>query len=55
VIGVYLHYLLPYIAARHSKRYAVPLLGAKVLLVAWAPDRLASGLPGAAPARTGDC
>jgi hypothetical protein len=55
VIGVYLLYLLPYIAVSYYERYAVPLLGAKVLLVTWAADRLASGQPGAAPARTGGC
>ncbi|HWG45901.1 MAG TPA: DUF1559 domain-containing protein [Gemmataceae bacterium] len=42
VIGVYLLYLLPYTAISYYERYAVPLLGAKVLLVIWAADRLAS-------------
>lgn len=39
-IGVYLFYLLPYIAISYYERYAVPLLGVKVLLVLWAADRL---------------
>jgi len=40
VIGVYLLYLLPYIATSYYERYAVPLLAVKVLLVIWAMDRL---------------
>jgi hypothetical protein len=40
VIGVYLLYLLPYIGASYYERYAVPLLGVKVLLVLWAFERL---------------
>jgi hypothetical protein len=40
VIWLYLLYLLPYIAASYYDRYAVALLGAKVLLVVWAVDRL---------------
>jgi len=43
VIGVYLLYLLPYVGASYYDRYAVPLLGVKVLLVVWAVDRLLSG------------
>ena len=42
VIAVYLLYLAPYIAASYYGRYAFPLLAAKVLLVAWAIDRLVS-------------
>ncbi|HTU23035.1 MAG TPA: DUF1559 domain-containing protein [Gemmataceae bacterium] len=40
VIGAYLLYLLPYAAISYYERYALPLLGAKVLLVIWAADRL---------------
>lgn len=39
-IGVYFLYLLPYIAVSYYDRYAVPLLGAKVLLTVWGLDRL---------------
>jgi hypothetical protein len=40
VMGVYVLYLLPYIGMSYYERYAVPLLGVKVLLVLWAVDRL---------------
>ena len=40
VIGVYVVYLLPYIAASYYERYTVPLVAVKVLLVLWAADRL---------------
>jgi hypothetical protein len=40
VIGVYLLYLLPYIVVSYFERYAIPLLGIKVLLVLWATDAL---------------
>jgi len=40
VIGVYLLYLLPYVASSYYERYAVPLLAVKVLLVIWGMDRL---------------
>jgi hypothetical protein len=40
VIGVYVLYLLPYIGASYYDRYALPLIGVKVLLVIWAVDRL---------------
>jgi hypothetical protein len=40
VIGVYVLYLLPYVASSYYERYAVPLLAVKVLLVIWAMDRL---------------
>jgi len=40
VIGIYLVYLLPYIGASYYERYALPLLGVKVLLVVWVLDRL---------------
>ncbi|HJT77374.1 MAG TPA: hypothetical protein VJ739_09260 [Gemmataceae bacterium] len=40
VIGVYLVYLLPFVAVSYYERYAVPLLAARVLLVLWATDRL---------------
>jgi hypothetical protein len=43
VIGVHVFYLLPYIGASYYERYAVPLLGTKVLLVSWAAERLTSG------------
>jgi hypothetical protein len=39
VIGVYLLYLLPYVGISYYERYAVPLVGVKVLLVVWAVDR----------------
>jgi hypothetical protein len=39
VIGIYLFYLLPYVGISYYERYAMPLLGAKVLLVVWAVDR----------------
>jgi hypothetical protein len=42
VICIYVLYLLPYIVISYYERYAVPLLGAKVLLVVWAIDRLLS-------------
>ena len=45
VVGVYLLYLLPYVAIGYYDRYGMPLLGAKVLLVVWAADRLLSFLP----------
>jgi hypothetical protein len=40
VIGVYLCCLLPYIAVSYYDRYALPLLGVKVLLVLWAAARV---------------
>jgi hypothetical protein len=40
VIGVYLLYLLPYVVISYYERYAVPLLGIKVLLVVWGVERL---------------
>ena len=42
VIGVYVFFLLPYIGVSYMERYAVPLVGVKVLLVVWAADRLAA-------------
>jgi hypothetical protein len=45
VIGVYLLYLLPYIGVSYYDRYAIPLLGVKVLLVIWGADRLVSLWP----------
>jgi len=42
VIGMYLFYLLPYAAISYYERYALPLLGAKVLLVIWGIDWLMS-------------
>ena len=42
VIGLYFLYLLPYIAVSYYERYAMPLLGVKVLLVVWGLDRLLS-------------
>ncbi len=53
VIGVYSLYLLPYAAISYYERYAMPLLGAKVLLVIWGADRVVSLLlPKKVPART---
>jgi hypothetical protein len=40
VIGLYFIYLLPYIAVSYYERYAMPLLGVKVILVVWAVDLL---------------
>jgi hypothetical protein len=40
VICLYLCYLLPYIVISYYDRYAMPLVGLKVLLVIWAVDRL---------------
>jgi hypothetical protein len=40
VMGVYVLYLSPYIAISYYERYAIPLLGVKVLLVVWALDRV---------------
>jgi hypothetical protein len=48
VMGVYILYLMPYVGASYYERYAIPLLGVKVLLVVWAVDRL---LPWRARAR----
>jgi hypothetical protein len=42
VIGVYLLYLLPYIAVSYYERYALPLVGAKALLMIWGGERLLS-------------
>jgi hypothetical protein len=39
-IGIYILYLLPYVAASYYDRYGIPLLGVKVLLVVWAVERL---------------
>src|SRR5262249_23595454 len=53
VVAVYALYLLPYVGVSYYERYAVPLLGAKVLLVVWAADRLLPGrtAPTPLPAR----
>jgi hypothetical protein len=40
VISVYGFYLLPYVLASYYERYAIPLVGVKVLLVIWAADLL---------------
>src|SRR5262249_18566038 len=40
LIGVYVCYLLPYVGISYWERYAVPLLGVKVLLVLAAAERL---------------
>ena len=40
VMGVYVLYLLPYVGVSYYERYAIPLLGVKVLLVIWGADRL---------------
>jgi hypothetical protein len=45
VIGVYFLYLLPYAAASYYERYALPLVGVKVLLLLWALDRILSWWP----------
>jgi hypothetical protein len=42
VIGVYVLYLLPYMAASYYERYTVPLVAVKVLLVLYGADRLLS-------------
>jgi hypothetical protein len=41
-IGVYLLYLLPYAVISYYDRYAIPLVGVKVLLVIWGVDRAIS-------------
>jgi hypothetical protein len=46
VMAVYLLYLLPYVVVSYYERYAVPLLGIKVLLVVWGADRLLAPRPG---------
>src|SRR5207249_2931293 len=62
VMGTYLVYLLPYIVVSYYERYTLPLLGVKVVLVAWAVDRLlalwprrttVAGPPVVAPADAG--
>jgi hypothetical protein len=40
VMGVYLVYLMPYIAISYYDRYAMPLLGVKTLLIIWGVDRV---------------
>jgi hypothetical protein len=45
VIAVYVCYLLPYVAVSYYERYAMPLVGAKALLVIWGADRLMSLAP----------
>jgi hypothetical protein len=40
VVGVYVLYLFPYVAASYYERYALPLVGVKTLLVIWAIDRI---------------
>jgi hypothetical protein len=40
VVGIYLVYLLPYIAMSYYERYTTPLIVLKVLLVVWALDRM---------------
>jgi hypothetical protein len=52
VIAVYLLYLLPYVVISYYERYAVPLLGVKVLLVIWAGDRLLALLPSSSSPET---
>ena len=36
VLGIYIVYLLPYIGISYYNRYAMPLVGVKVLLIVWA-------------------
>jgi hypothetical protein len=50
VIAVYFLYLLPYVGASYYERYAIPLLGVKVVLVLWAVGRLLPFRPGRAAA-----
>ena len=40
VIGVFLSYMLPYVVISYYERYALPMLGLKVLLIVCAADRL---------------
>jgi len=40
VIAVYFLYLMPYVGVSYYERYAIPLLGVKVILVIWVGDRL---------------
>jgi hypothetical protein len=44
VLGFYVLYLLPYVGISYYDRYGLPLLGAKVLMVFWAADRLGPDL-----------
>jgi hypothetical protein len=53
VIGVYVCYLLPYVVISYYDRYAVPLYGAKVLLILWAADRLLAKRTAASAAHPG--
>jgi hypothetical protein len=39
-MGMYVLYLMPYVAVSYYERYAAPLLGIKILLILWAGDRL---------------
>jgi hypothetical protein len=46
VMGIYVVYLVPYIAVSYYERYAQPLWGIKPLLVIWAADRILSLVKG---------
>jgi hypothetical protein len=45
VMGLYVVYLLPYVAVSYYDRYAMPLLAVKAMLVIWAADRLLCLIP----------
>ena len=40
IIAIYICYLSPYILVSYYDRYALPLIGVKVILISWATDRL---------------
>jgi hypothetical protein len=42
VIGMFMMYALPYVVISYYERYALPLIGLKTLLIAFAADRLAA-------------
>jgi hypothetical protein len=44
VAGVYILYLLPYIATSYYDRYGAPLLGVKALLIVWAAESVSSSM-----------
>jgi len=45
VMSIYVLYLLPYVLISYYDRYALPLLGVKVLLVVWGAGTMASRAP----------
>jgi hypothetical protein len=45
VVGIYMLYLLPYVAVSYYDRYGLPLLGVKALLVVWAVEQVVGWWP----------